>query len=70
MRTWISRGGLAFLVWALVGCGGAGAPGQAQTPTDGANIAHNQIDADYLQRPPQDEIIYFVIPDRFENGDP
>ena len=26
--------------------------------------------ADYRQRPPEDEIIYFVLPDRFENGDP
>ncbi|WP_447749882.1 alpha-amylase family glycosyl hydrolase [Sphingopyxis fribergensis] len=26
--------------------------------------------ADYRQRPAEDEIIYFVLPDRFENGDP
>ncbi|WP_343345698.1 alpha-amylase family glycosyl hydrolase [Sphingomicrobium sp. XHP0239] len=26
--------------------------------------------ADYLQRRPEDEIIYFVLPDRFDNGDP
>lgn len=25
---------------------------------------------DYRQRLPQDEVIYFVLPDRFENGDP
>lgn len=25
---------------------------------------------DYRARPPQDEVIYFVLPDRFENGDP
>lgn len=25
--------------------------------------------ASYLQRKPQDEVIYFVLPDRFENGD-
>lgn len=25
---------------------------------------------DYRQRPPEDEVIYFVLPDRFENGDP
>lgn len=24
----------------------------------------------YLERPPQDEVIYFVLPDRFENADP
>ena len=26
--------------------------------------------ADYRARLPQDEVIYFVLPDRFENGDP
>jgi len=26
--------------------------------------------AAYLDRPPQDEVIYFVLPDRFANGDP
>ncbi len=26
--------------------------------------------AAYLQRKPQDEVIYFLLPDRFENGDP
>ncbi|MEZ5955234.1 MAG: alpha-amylase family glycosyl hydrolase [Hyphomonas sp.] len=29
-----------------------------------------QIVADYARRLPQDEVVYFVIPDRFENGDP
>ena len=24
---------------------------------------------DYRQRPPEDEIVYFLLPDRFENGD-
>ena len=24
----------------------------------------------YLDRPPEDEVVYFVLPDRFENGDP
>jgi glycosidase len=26
--------------------------------------------ATYRERPPEDEVIYFVLPDRFENGDP
>lgn len=26
--------------------------------------------ADFRERPPQDEVIYFLLPDRFENGDP
>lgn len=29
-----------------------------------------QAAQDYRQRPPTDEVIYFVLPDRFENGDP
>ncbi len=39
---------------------------QAQTPAPGVTIPADS----YLQRLPQDEIIYFVMPDRFENGDP
>ncbi len=38
----------------------AAAPAAAQDPGD----------AQYRNRLPQDEIIYFVMPDRFENGDP
>jgi glycosidase len=33
-----------------------------------AAIAHDP--SDYRDRLPQDEILYFVLPDRFENGDP
>lgn len=33
-----------------------------------ATPAFSQIG--YLDRPPEDEVIYFVLPDRFENGDP
>lgn len=35
----------------------------------GAQAAAEKPDTDYLQRPPEDEVIYFVLPDRFENGD-
>ena len=27
-------------------------------------------DATFRTRPPEDEIVYFMLPDRFENGDP
>ena len=37
------------------------APSIAQTGTPTAN---------YRARPPQDEVVYFVLPDRFANGDP
>ncbi|MDE2220939.1 MAG: alpha-amylase, partial [Gammaproteobacteria bacterium] len=37
----------------------------------GAGTArHAGAAGDYRSRPPQDEIIYFLLPDRFENGDP
>ncbi len=34
-------------------------------PITGASVA-----AEYINRPPQDDVIYFVLPDRFENADP
>ena len=34
-----------------------------------AVAAPQTASAPYLQRKPQDEVIYFVLPDRFENGD-
>lgn len=36
----------------------------------GAAGAAASAPADYRARLPQDEVIYFVLPDRFENGDP
>ncbi len=42
----------------------------AAAVADGAaDIAYDAADA-HLNRSPADEIIYFVLPDRFENGDP
>ena len=35
-----------------------------------AALGMAQPAADYRQRLPQDEVIYFLLPDRFENGDP
>ena len=35
-----------------------------------ALLAATSTHADYRARLPQDEVIYFVLPDRFENGDP
>ena len=51
-------GAASFLAMALV----AGAT-QARTPPTNAAEA-------YRARAPQDEVIYFVLPDRFANGDP
>ncbi len=42
----------------------------AMLSSAGAAGAADYAPATYLDRAPQDEIIYFVLPDRFENGDP
>ncbi len=39
------------------------APGASAAPANAATVDS------YIHRPPQDEIIYFLLPDRFENGD-
>ncbi len=44
-----------------------------KTGADGGEVipvAAPVLEGDYRARLPQDEVIYFVIPDRFENGDP
>lgn len=46
----------------LLGAGAASAQTSAQTPTAATLEAMRQ-------RPPQDEVIYFLLPDRFANGD-
>ena len=33
-------------------------------------LAASRATSDYRARLPEDEVIYFVLPDRFENGDP
>ena len=64
---------------ALAGCGPGGAiastpaaPAQPTPPpmATGTNPSAEVLAIDYRQRPPSDEVIYFVLPDRFENGDP
>ncbi|MAF61696.1 MULTISPECIES: alpha-amylase family glycosyl hydrolase [Pseudomonadota] len=54
VRHWMTLAGLVALA--------ASAPAAAQAPDYSA--------ATVRSRPPQDEIIYFVLPDRFANGDP
>ncbi|ANU07163.1 alpha-amylase family glycosyl hydrolase [Paraurantiacibacter namhicola] len=69
---------LAFVsALALAGCGGSNAvastpspaPEQAEAGSTGASPSAEVLAIDYRQRPPSDEVIYFVLPDRFENGD-
>jgi hypothetical protein len=35
-----------------------------------ASLVGSALAQDYRERLPQDEVIYFLLPDRFENGDP
>lgn len=42
----------------------------AMTAASALATAAHAASVPYLQRKPQDEVIYFVLPDRFENGDP
>ena len=44
-------------------------PFQAQAEPQAASPAADALTA-LRQRPPQDEVIYFLLPDRFANGDP
>jgi len=46
----------------LTGCSGAKEP-TLQAPLDAAELPS------YLERPASEEVIYFLLPDRFENGD-
>ncbi|WP_340586423.1 alpha-amylase family glycosyl hydrolase [Erythrobacter alti] len=51
--------------------GAAALPGCATAQQAAAPVASTTgAEASYLDRLPSEEIIYFVLPDRFENGDP
>lgn len=45
-------------------------PVRVERSRDTAAVEATGANADFRQRLPQDEVIYFVLPDRFENGDP
>ncbi len=61
-------------VLALLGCAGvAGDANAANAPgAEAATAAASATDAnaEFRARPPQDEVIYFLLPDRFANGKP
>ncbi|WP_425230850.1 alpha-amylase family glycosyl hydrolase [Sphingomonas sp.] len=42
----------------------------AQTPVVPTPVSNPPAASDYRARLPEDEVIYFLLPDRFENGDP
>ena len=58
---------LSITLALLAGCALPG--GSAAMAAPAAPPAASGSAADYRARPPQDEVIYFVLPDRFENGD-
>jgi len=41
-----------------------------EPPAASAQSAHTFEYSNYLSRPPEDDVVYFMLPDRFENGDP
>lgn len=55
---------LALPAYVLAACSTLASEARAGTPDSGA------VAGAYLDRLPQDEMVYFVLPDRFENGDP
>ena len=46
------------------------AVGIVQVPAHAGPRRETPVASDYRARLPQDEVIYFLLPDRFENGDP
>ena len=58
---WFWHSVMAFA--AVLACSILSAPVLAQTE-------HKPSENDYRARLPQDEVVYFLLPDRFENGDP
>lgn len=56
---------------AIVGCATPVEPIAAAANSTQQSIAAPGNDpGNYLSRPPEDEVVYFMLPDRFENGDP
>lgn len=64
----MSRGGIAAIV-ILGGAAALFALNSNPTALDSRASATSGAEASYLQRLPEDEVVYFVLPDRFENGD-
>lgn len=73
-------GGLALAALTAVGCAEssskADAPAKQSTAgatadsAEAAIAANKPAPAAYLSRPPEDEVVYFMLPDRFANGNP
>ena len=76
-HSWSSRGsaragyrGFSGLAVALAALLGACAAMQDAGASASADLAAASTGPGASVRSPEDEIIYFVLPDRFENGDP
>ncbi|EWH08167.1 alpha amylase [Catenovulum agarivorans DS-2] len=61
---------LALSTLTIAGCSDAPEAPQTKTPAKQASTSKADIYQDYLNRDVRDDIFYFVLPDRFENGDP
>ena len=63
-QAWCQR--LAAASFSILGCAGVAGAGGAVASAAPANAA--DVATDFRTRPPQDEVIYFLLPDRFANG--
>jgi glycosidase len=58
---WLAIAAMGIVAWT---------PATAAPPVDSSSGNHGPPGIDLSQRAPQDEVIYFLLPDRFANGDP
>ncbi|WP_440905731.1 alpha-amylase family glycosyl hydrolase [Catenovulum sp. SX2] len=61
---------LALSALSITGCNDTKEPQTSTVVTQSAKSSQQDIYQDYLNRDVRDDIFYFVLPDRFENGDP
>lgn len=61
---------IATTLLALTGCGSAQEDNKAVAETKATAAAKVQFSDHYLTRDVRDDVFYFVMPDRFDNGDP
>ena len=64
----------AALSMLISGCQNESTPGAAAQTAPASQAAPTSQDAtpntNHITRPPEEDVVYFMLPDRFENGDP
>jgi len=64
---------LTLTTMSLVACNSTSSDNTESTShstTTSTQVLTNTQFSEYISRPPEEDIIYFMLPDRFENGDP